>query len=48
MQREEHAVQLVENWVREEQFTYGGRSNTVLIHWKLAMYADLFSFGCFI
>ncbi len=38
MQREEQAVQLVSNWVKDEQSKYGGQSDSVALHWKLAMY----------
>ena len=37
MQREEQAVQLVSNWVKDEQGKYGGLSDSVALHWKLAM-----------
>ncbi len=41
LQREEHAVQYISNWVQEEQKAYGGQSNSVALHWKLAMYLTI-------
>jgi hypothetical protein len=41
LQREELAEQFLENFIREEQRTFGGKTDSVLLHWKLRMYLKL-------